>query len=233
MRALFNFAKYSYKDADKKSYFPDNPVSILSEIKSWNKLQPKVTYLNNSDLKIWYKVITDFSQDSSDDINEVISDYQLLILFTGVRREEAALLKKEHINLKEKTFTLIDTKNGTSVNLPISEVLYLVLKRRIEKCTTEFIFSGVGKKGYLVNPWEQIFRVAEKCGIRCSIHDLRRTFITIGESLDISPYTLKRLANHKLSAERDATVGYIIPNPERLRAATNRVSQRILEIVNE
>ncbi len=30
-------------------------------------------------------------------------------------------------------------------------------------------------------------------------HDLRRTFITIAESLDISAYAVKRLANHKMA----------------------------------
>ena len=40
-----------------------------------------------------------------------------------------------------------------------------------------------------------------------TLHDLRRTFITAAESLDISAYAVKRLVNHKMSW--DVTAGYI------------------------
>jgi integrase len=45
---------------------------------------------------------------------------------------------------------------------------------------------------------------------RFSEHDLRQTFETVAESLNISYYTLKRLLNHKTS--NDPTAGYILMN---------------------
>ncbi|MDG1286327.1 MAG: hypothetical protein P8P30_02045 [Rickettsiales bacterium] len=54
------------------------------------------------------------------------------------------------------------------------------------------------------------------------LHDLRRTFITTAESLDISAYALKRLVNHKNS--NDVTSGYIIMDTERLRKPMEQIS---------
>ena len=64
-----------------------------------------------------------------------------------------------------------------------------------------------------------------------STHDLRRTFITIAESLDISVYSLKRLLNHKMT--NDVTAGYIITDVERLRAPMQRITDYILKCIGE
>lgn len=62
-----------------------------------------------------------------------------------------------------------------------------------------------------------------------TLHDLRRTFITIAESLDIPADALKRLLNHKMS--NDVTAGYIINDVERLRAPMQKISDYILKTV--
>jgi integrase len=59
-----------------------------------------------------------------------------------------------------------------------------------------------------------------------STHDLRRTFITIAESLDISAYSLKRLLNHKMT--NDVTAGYIITDVERLRVPMQKITDYML-----
>jgi integrase len=47
---------------------------------------------------------------------------------------------------------------------------------------------------------KQIDKVVARSGIHFTVHDLRRTFITIAESLDIPAYALKQLLNHKMHA---------------------------------
>jgi integrase len=66
--------------------------------------------------------------------------------------------------------------------------------------------------------------------IRFTIHDLRRTFATIANSLDIPAYTVKMLLNHKMSG--DVTAGYIITDVERLREPMNKINTYILEHAN-
>lgn len=69
--------------------------------------------------------------------------------------------------------------------------------------------------------------VAEASGVRFTPHDLRRTFITIAEGLDIPAYALKRLLNHKSGA--DVTGGYLVIDTERLRDPMERITGFILK----
>ena len=69
-------------------------------------------------------------------------------------------------------------------------------------------------------------RIMGATGITFTLHDLRRTFITVAESLDIPAYALKRLLNHKMS--NDITAGYIITDVERLRMPMQRITDYML-----
>lgn len=69
--------------------------------------------------------------------------------------------------------------------------------------------------------------VTKASGVHFTVHDLRRTFITIAESLDIPAYALKRLMNHKMS--NDVTAGYIIVVVERLRKPMQLITDYILK----
>jgi len=62
-------------------------------------------------------------------------------------------------------------------------------------------------------------------GVECTLHDLRRTFITIAESLDIPGYALKRLLNHK--DPNDVTAGYIVSDVGRLRGPMQKITDFI------
>ena len=64
-------------------------------------------------------------------------------------------------------------------------------------------------------------------GVSFCIHDLRRTFATVAESLDIPAYALKRLLNHANGA--DVTAGYIVANVERLREPMQKITDYVLK----
>jgi integrase len=69
--------------------------------------------------------------------------------------------------------------------------------------------------------------VTKHSGIHFTVHDLRRTFITIAESLDIAAYALKRLMNHKMNG--DITAGYIVTDVERLRRPVQQIADYLLK----
>ncbi|MCU1340545.1 MAG: integrase family protein, partial [Bryobacterales bacterium] len=60
--------------------------------------------------------------------------------------------------------------------------------------------------------------------------DLRRTFLTIAESLDFSPLAYKALVIH--AAPRDVTSGYITIDVERLRDPAQRIADRMRQLCN-
>jgi len=163
-------------------------------------------------------------------------------LFTGLRRSEALNLCWEHLDLEGKILTIPKTKNHQPLTLPLSEFLVALLKAREEEATGPYVFPGEGsrstkkdKKGEkdeeeqspFVEPRGGVRWVARESGVPFVLHDLRRTFITVAESLDISAYALKRLVNHSMS--RDVTAGYIISDVERLRAPMARISDFLLK----
>ncbi|QLZ68477.1 hypothetical protein FOLKNPGA_01256 [Legionella sp. PC1000] len=86
---------------------------------------------------------------------------------------------------------------------------------------------GPGAAGHIIEPRKQMAHVTKNSGVHFTIHDLRRTFITIAESLDIPAYALKRLMNHKMS--NDVTAGYIIVDVERLRKPMQLVTDYVLK----
>jgi integrase len=60
-----------------------------------------------------------------------------------------------------------------------------------------------------------------------TIHDLRRTFTTTAESLNISAYALKRLLNHRMN--HDVTSGYLVIDVERLRKPMQQITDYLLK----
>lgn len=91
------------------------------------------------------------------------------------------------------------------------------------------MFPGEGKLGYIVEPRNAMGWVITASGVEFTLHDLRRTFTTIAEGLDISAYSLKRLLNHKM--RQDVTAGYVITDVERLREPMQRITDFILRAV--
>jgi hypothetical protein len=65
-------------------------------------------------------------------------------------------------------------------------------------------------------------------GPATGVLDLRRTFITVAESADISPIALKCLVNHAIGG--DITLGYLQITVERLREPAQRVCDRLMEL---
>jgi integrase len=229
VRALFEYAHGKYEDENGDPVFAHNPVKRLSHARAWFKETRRISFIKTSDLKQWYEAVDTGPQwlDTPDPV--LICDYLKLVLFTGLRRREAAGLRWDWIDFDQKTLALPDTKNGYPHNLPLSGYLYNLLKSR-EDNGSEFVFPGSGKTGHLEEPKKSVANIRSRSEIYFTIHDLRRTFITIAESLDIRDYTLKRLLNHRSSG--DVTDGYIMSDVERLREPMEKISAFIQSTVS-
>jgi integrase len=101
-----------------------------------------------------------------------------------------------------------------------------LLLSRSQKSTNEYVFPGTGAAGHIIEPRKQMANVTKLSGIHFTVHDLRRTFITIAEGLDISAYALKRLMNHKMNG--DITAGYIVTDVEGLRKPMQQITDYFL-----
>ena len=225
LRAVMNFAAGQYEDIKGRTILPDNPVKRLSQTRAWYKNKRRDSVIKAHQLPAWYQSVMSL-QDDIGNKAETVRDYLLLLLFTGLRRQEAARLRWDDVDLKARTLTVTDTKNSSPHTLPLSDFLFDLFKRRKQSTDSIFVFSGSGATGYLIEPKRQMQKVKQQSGVDFTIHDLRRTFITTAESLDISAYALKRLLNHKMN--NDVTAGYIVSDVERLRKPMQTIASALL-----
>lgn len=229
LRALFNFAAGQYEDSKGGSLILENPVKRLSHTRAWYRVERRQTVIKAHQLSVWYKALMEIEDERSTAKTAILRDYFLLILFTGLRREEALRLTWDQVDLQAKTLTIKDTKNHQKHVSPLSDFLYNLLRSRKINSATRFVFPGEGKTGYIVEPRKVMQKVINSSGVSFTLHDLRRTFITIAESLDIPAYALKRLLNHKMN--HDVTAGYIIMDVERLRLPMQMITDHLLKVM--
>lgn len=226
LRALFNFAAWQYEDSKGQTLILENPVKRLSQTRAWYRVERRQTVIKAHELAPWFQAVMNLKNDIKSQNRETIRDYLLLILFTGLRREEAARLTWNHVDLTTKTLKVTDTKNHHDHTLPLSDFLDDLLLKRKAHAVNEYVFAKANGNGYIVEPRKQMTRIIEQSGVTFTIHDLRRTFMTVAESLDISAYAVKRLANHKMN--NDITAGYIVTDVERLRKPMQKITDFML-----
>jgi Site-specific recombinase XerD len=226
LRSLFRFGLALHPGVIHR-----NPVDGVREVRErdWAKKKRRITFIKPEDLPIWFKAVNAYD-------NPKGRDYMLLLLYTGLRRNEAARLKWSDIDFKRKAFTFTPEKKrgekpeDDQVTMPMSEQLYkLLLKRRAAGYENEYIFPGKHPAPFLSNPDNYKRDIIAASGVQFCFHDLRRTFITIAEGLDVPHYSLKALLNHSMG--NDVTGGYIQITTERLREPMQKIADRITELI--
>jgi integrase len=233
LRALFNYAKYEYRGYNNVIIFSDNPVKILSHQRSWNNVERKNTYIRPHQTSEFFKAIHNMREHSDlirDEFASTVCDFVEMTLLTGLRKSELMCLEWQTVDLQARSFYISKTKNGSPLELPISDYLMGLFERRFSKRTDSgFVFNTNSDKGRIIEPKKVIQRINDNLEFSFTLHDLRRTFTTIAESLNLGTYTLKRLLNHKTKRD-DVTAGYTILTPEELRKPAQSIENKILEL---
>ncbi|SDD62038.1 tyrosine-type recombinase/integrase [Ruegeria marina] len=216
LRSVYNVTAAAHDE------FPPNPVNILTQARAWYPERRRRGAVSANDLPAWWAAVMEEP--------DYARDFLLIALFTGMRRNEIAALRWEQVNLEERALHIPRTKNGDPLDLPLADYLVTLMRNRKKQVgRSPWVFPSSGKKGHIVETKKFTARVTERSGVSFTLHDLRRTFITIAESLDIPHYALKRLLNHRLSG--DVTAGYIVSDLERLRGPVSLVAAKILKSV--
>lgn len=227
LSALLNFAMNVYEDAEGKPLLTYNAVTRLSHVqRGWSRGLRRQGVILDSELRAFYQGIASLR-------NETARDYLMFLVLTGLRRNEAAALRWDEVDLNNGFLTIPPerTKNKQPHALPLPEFLHNMLKRRdaSNDGVSEYVFPGSGKnkRGYYGECKSAYMKVGERMKKKFMPHDLRRTFITVAERLRIEHYALKRLLNH--SNASDVTAGYIITEIDRLRQPMHDINAFILK----
>jgi len=232
LNALFNFAKHEYRGLNDAYIFGENPVDIIKHQRMNHKIPRKQTRLHEDELERWFNTVEQTRVDAVNQHREFIAsvcDALVLALLTGLRKSEILELTWDRVNLKRKNFFISETKNGLPLELPTTDYIQTMLSRRSNTRTdSAFVFSAPNKYGYIKEPKKVVDKLELESGTSFGFHDLRRTFSSTAERINVGTYTLKRLTNHK-SNRNDVTEGYVIQTAEELREPAQLIVDRILE----
>jgi integrase len=134
---LLNFAAANY-ELDGKPIILMNPVRRLSQNRRWYQENRRQTIVPDHKLPAWYDAVMSLR-------HQIVKDYLLFLLFTGLRRNEAATLRWEDIDFESKVFVIRSevAKNHKEHRLPLSDFLENLLRRRYgERASAEYVFPG-------------------------------------------------------------------------------------------
>ncbi len=227
LRALFNFAHYEYRGLDNAFLFEHNPVHILSHQNLWNKVPRKHTRLTKGQLPDWFDGLETVRQQGNP-FSISVCDLVETALLTGLRRNELIGLTWNCVNLKEHTFYIDTAKNGDPLELPISDHLFaLFVRRKALRNESAYVFDAPNRHGKIVEPKKILAEIVKQANVTFTLHDLRRTYTTTAEALNVGTYTIKRLLNHRTRRD-DVTAGYTVLTPEELREPAQRIEDAIL-----
>ncbi len=237
LRAVLNYASEAHAYPDGRPLLPDNPVTRLSATRSWYRIKPRRTYLAPHELSKWMSAVDGLARAPERPPGagrslpklrngDIARDFLMLVLLTGLRRSEALNLRWKDVDLDGRLLTIPDPKNDEAHTLPLSDYLFDMLKRRQQEAASEFVFADETGTRFS-NFRYALDRIETVSGLRATCHDLRRTFATVAESLDVPAYAVKGLLNHKTSG--DVTAGYIQITPERLRQPMQRITDYMLK----
>lgn len=212
---LWNFA------AERDPTLPRNPVLRLR--RQWYPTQRRTRHLKQEDMATFYAALCRLE-------SPIARDWLLLMLHTGLRKHESAALRWEHVDFGAKIISVPPslTKNKQQLDLPMTTYVEHLLRARRALGNAGFIFPGNGQTGHITEAKHAFQQIAKLCDIVISAHDLRRTYITIAESCDISYAALKQLVNHSMRS--DVTAGYIQLTIERLRVPAQLVCDKLVRL---
>lgn len=195
--------------AAKYSVTAVNPTQRLKAMGGMHYIKPKDGTVPDSMQPKWWAAV-----EALDD--REASALLVFVALTGCRRGEALRLAASDIDWQAKTVTFPDTKNGSTHRLPLCRRLYALLRTHCGDREGRVFDVSVRRIELTVDA------LVKKLGFKWTIHDLRRTFVTVAQRTLNDLATVKRLVNHCDGG--DVTLRhYLRLSVEDLRSAMQRV----------
>lgn len=199
LRALLNYASGKYRP-DDKPLLVENPVRILSDIKIWNKINPRSGRIPTKKIGIAWNVLQVLREaPEQTTISRTLADGVCFLLLTGARWSEMANLTWDCVNLNERWWHIEDPKNRTPVTFPLSQAAVEILTARLGK--DKYVFPARSGSGHIVDARGVLNKISSAVGVRITAHDLRRTFRAVAGECKLELWRTKLLMNHKISGD--------------------------------
>jgi len=153
-----------------------------------------------------------------------------ILMYTGCRVSEILELKWSDVHLEDGYIQLWRTKTKKGRTVPLTPDLLDLFHRIPKRAGMQYVFPSLRNQGVaysyntLLDFWK-FFMEEGKFNAddieKLTIHSLRHTFVTVGNRIKVSPFTLQALVGH--STGRSVTAGYIHHNLAELAEAQQSI----------
>jgi integrase len=160
--------------AERDDELPRNPVRLRKG--EWFKTEPRRNPIPFESLSNFYNAVMQ--------LPPMGRDYILLLLFTGLRKNEAAGLRWSEVDFERRLICLPQAriKTRSALDLPMVDFVADILIARRQLGDADYVFPS--RETYIRgDAWTKTLR--KSTNIQFTIHDLRRTYATVAESCDI------------------------------------------------
>ena len=130
--------------------------------------------------------------------------FVMILLLSGLRKDEARLLRWENISFTDRTIIIPETKNGKTHVLPMTSRMKGLLEQLHDD--SEWVFSSPRNKAKPASMSRVINKISEDLGIEFTHHDIRRTVATLLADRGLSDNQIGVLLNH---SDKGQTQSYI------------------------
>lgn len=216
LAALSSALSFAVKELE---WIDTNPMRRVAKFK---ESRGRVRYLTETELPA---LLAACRESGNDDLLLAV----LLALSTGARQAEVMTLRWSQIDLKARTATLQDTKNGTMRTLPIVGDALALLKTRakVRKIADDRLFPAGprARKGAVANlrkPWEAALEKAAITDFHW--HDLRHTCASYMAMSGVSQLEMAKMLGHKTLA---MTMRYSHLSPQRTIELAGNLATRL------
>ena len=204
---------------------PDRP-NPCSGIKMYHE-NSRHRFLQPSELQQFFRFL--FSKDTP----IFLQDYVLLSLYTGGRKSNVLGMRWKDIDLQLRIWTIRgkDSKNKSTMTIPLISEVIAILKRRKAATSSIFVLPSVGRKksktGHLVDPRGPWQNLLSRAGIEdFRLHDLRRTMGSWQTITGASTAVVGKTLGHK---SPEATAVYARLNLDPVRASMEKAVEAMLK----
>ena len=241
LRALYNWARATTKQADGNPILPENPVQALNDLGQWGHVPTRKTRIPDAQIGHAWNFLQEITLDPFQTaLAQMKAAYLSFLLLTGCRASEAATLKWDQVDLKKGIWSLPDPKNRNPVTFPLSSQAKAMLEAR--QGNGEHVFLDNPRKGRVIDCRHYTTKLSKQIKEKVTPHDLRRTFRAIAGSCGVELWKTKLLMNHKLSGDvtissytETSDLRYLQPEAQQIgdwieRQAKIAASEKVVDI---
>lgn len=239
---LLNYAREHHSTDEGYPILAVNPVVRAKRVTKPQKPKARSNRLPIGKVGAAWAVLRKRAANPVRDLDRTQADWVSVILLTGCREGESAALRWEWFDWQAKTFTIpgdldivtdnprlfVGTKTHVPLTVPMSDVLHDLLKARFEdeKRHPVYVFPAGRSDSeipYVTTARGPLLAIKHATGVHVSLHDLRRTTVSVAIECRVD-YSLRlRLLNHSAKTVHD---DYERDNdPETMRPTMNAIAK--------